>query len=162
MWADSQWVKGGKKDAKKPKTSNTYGDTTFEWTANVTQYTLTVHHASASQPDPHEWTIDSASNANLTPFKDRLEHYQEFDNSGTVKGLGGKRVSAYGKGSINVFNRECLSWLVRHRLIPGECLPVYWLRPPDCLDDSCERSGVTLSGEVCVMPVISLNVSMVV
>lgn len=109
-WADSQWSKGNKGNnpasAKKPRTPEVQLDPSHNYYANVTQYTPSVNHTFVPPQNSKEWVVDSASNANITPFKSRLHNFQPFATQGTVKGLGGKRVSALGSGSVTLVDKE--------------------------------------------------------
>ena len=82
------------------------GDTEYRPTANfqvdVTRYSANTVSATPTK-DPYKWMIDSASNANLTPFKFRLQSYKPFIGEfPTVHGIGGKSVPAHGSGSITL------------------------------------------------------------
>lgn len=72
-----------------------------------------VHHVSTSLPDPHQWTVNSVANANLTLFKHRLHNYREFGTPGNVKGLGGKIVSAQGIGSVTLTGSNEMKYTVK-------------------------------------------------
>jgi len=110
MWADHQWINGkpkkhySRKSAKnngdKPKEKNG-NDTSLKWNANHTSYSSSSNHSLVAT-DPFEWIVDSASNADIMPFKDRIRNYRSFEHVGTVKGLGGKRVTALGSGSVTL------------------------------------------------------------
>jgi hypothetical protein len=52
--------------------------------------------------NPYEWIVDSAANAYITSFKNRLNNYVEFPQTVEVKGFGGKLETAYGKGTITL------------------------------------------------------------
>jgi hypothetical protein len=107
-WSEKQWLVGGKKgnngkpNESRPAITNNSGDSAYDWRANVTQYTPSVNLVTRYSADNTEWVVDTASNTCLTPFKDRLERYDEFDNIGSVRGVGGKRVFAYGTGSVTM------------------------------------------------------------
>ena len=99
-WADNQWRRGsriGSGKFRKEEQREEPDNTPIQWNTHVT---IASCNLASSAADPYEWMIDSASNAYLTPYKERFDKLIEFDDIGTVKGLGGKRVSAYGSGSV--------------------------------------------------------------
>ena len=56
--------------------------------------------------DPHAWIVDSAANAYITPFREKLHNYREFTNQVRVKGFAGKTKLARGTGSITLTDRS--------------------------------------------------------
>jgi hypothetical protein len=71
------------------------------FTAKVTRL---IANSTEVQPakNPYEWIVDSAANAYITSFKNRLNNYVEFPQTVEVKGFGGKLETAYGKGTITL------------------------------------------------------------
>ena len=69
--------------------------------ANITRF---VANSASTSPEinPYQWIVDSASNANLTPFRFRLQNYRPFPQIARVTGIGGNSVSALGSGSITL------------------------------------------------------------
>jgi len=100
--------------------SGTYGDyqpsfNNRQFTANVTR--LSVNNVQiACTNDPSAWIVDSAANAFITPFKERLHHYRRFKTEVQVKGFDGKPEMAVGSGSITLTdhrgNRQTLNDVV--------------------------------------------------
>jgi len=54
---------------------------------------------SLANADPSAWIIDSAADAFITPFKERLRNYRSFKEEVEVKGFGGKPEMAIGIGT---------------------------------------------------------------
>jgi hypothetical protein len=63
---------------------------------------MTTHSTTLSNPQSNSqtWIVDSASNANLTPYLERLDEYVKFDHPQVIKGIGGMTVDALGSGYI--------------------------------------------------------------
>ena len=63
--------------------------------------------------DPSAWIVDSAANAFITPFKEKLHNYRHFKEEVQVKGFDGKPEVAVGPGSITLTyhrgNRQTLN-----------------------------------------------------
>ena len=84
----------------------TYGDyqpnfNNRQFTANVTR--LSVNNTQiARTSDPSAWIMDSAANAFITPFKERLHNYRQFKEEVQVKGFDGNPEMAVGSGSITL------------------------------------------------------------
>ena len=74
-----------------------------EYNVNTTR--LIVNSTIAEHRDLHAWIVDSAANAHITPFKEKLHNYQEFTNQVQVKGFSGKPEVAQGTGSITLIDR---------------------------------------------------------
>ena len=70
------------------------------FTATVTR--LIVNNTKLDKTsNPRAWIIDSGANAYITPFKERLHNYHEFEKGKVrVKGFAGKPEYARGMGSI--------------------------------------------------------------
>jgi len=116
MWADQQWNRK-KKDGRKYSNSrqdsapnfntnnqsssheNSTSDSPY-WKANVTRYR--AFQSSLHESDPHEWIVDSASNAHLTPHKSCLSNYEEFKTPRTIEGLGSHYIPALGCGDLTL------------------------------------------------------------
>ena len=58
--------------------------------------------ATISAPSPNVWMLDSCCNACITPFKQRLQGYVEFDHDKFVVGFGGSTSVAKGTGSVTL------------------------------------------------------------
>jgi hypothetical protein len=74
---------------------NTYGDyqpnfSNRQFTANVTRLSVNNTQIARTNADPSAWIIDSAADAFITPFKERLRNYHTFKEEVEVKGFGGK------------------------------------------------------------------------
>ena len=67
---------------------------------------LIVNSTETEHRDPHAWIVDSAANAYITPFKEKLHNYHEFTNQVRVKGFAGKTELARGTGSITLTDRS--------------------------------------------------------
>ena len=78
------------------------------WHGKVTNFLANSSTYSESQTslDPNDWTIDSACNVYLTPIKDRLTQYREFDSPREVLGLGGKKSTAIGIGNLTLEDQQ--------------------------------------------------------
>jgi reverse transcriptase-like protein/integrase-like protein/Pol polyprotein/LTR polyprotein gag-polypeptide-like protein len=75
------------------------------FTADVTRMSVRstqVRHTS----DPYAWIIDTAANAFITPFKNRLQNYRDFNEGVQVAGFNGKPEIAKGFGSITLTDRN--------------------------------------------------------
>src|SRR5436190_14964907 len=109
-----------------------------QFTANVTR--LIVNNTEVQQTrDPHDWIIDSAANAYITPFKERLHNYREYPNQGVrVKGFAGKTETARGKGTMtltdNAGNRLTLKDVVYVPESPDQILSLIKLRRENLAD----------------------------
>ena len=82
------------------------GSTSFQWRANVTTHSTTVSNPPSNALT---WIVDSASNANLTPYLERIDEYVKFEHPQVIKGIGGMTIDALGSGSIIITdwnNRE--------------------------------------------------------
>src|SRR5271155_3300437 len=72
-----------------------------QFTTNVTR--LSVNNVQlARTSDPSAWIVDSAANAFITPFKERLHNYRHYKEEVQVKGFDGKPEVAVGSGSITL------------------------------------------------------------
>jgi len=69
-------------------------------TTRLIVHTMKTDHTS----DPRSWIIDSAANAYITPFKEKLHDYREFTDRVEVKGFAGKIQTAKGSGSITLID----------------------------------------------------------
>ena len=74
----------------------------YDFTANVTRFVAHSTQLSSPKSDSTIWIVDSASNAIITPFKERLQNYVTFTYFKEVKGCGGLVVNAVGSGSITL------------------------------------------------------------
>jgi Integrase core domain len=119
-WADSQWTVGGKKGSSASKSAEKPQDSTFDWQALVTHFTTSVNLTTTTSSDPYEWIVDSASNAHITPHKDRIENYRSLDRVGTVKGFGGKSVTAHGSGSVTLTDANNVRYTIKDVLYVPE------------------------------------------
>ena len=52
--------------------------------------------------DPYDWIVDTAANAHITSFKNRLHDYIEYPQKIEVKGFDGKTEIAHGYGSLTL------------------------------------------------------------
>src|SRR5271156_2073590 len=96
---------------------NTYGDYqpnfNRQFIANVTRLSVSNVQIARTSADPSAWIVDSAANAFITPFKERLHNYRHFKEEVQVKGFDGKPEVAVGSGSITLTdhrsNRQTLN-----------------------------------------------------
>ena len=59
------------------------------------------------------------------PFKDRIQNYRQFENVGTVKGLGGKRVTALGSGTVTLTDEKGTTYTFEDVLyVPEHSQPI--------------------------------------
>src|SRR5436305_6824472 len=78
-----------------------------QYTADVTRLIVQSTEIQSTS-DPQAWIVDTAANAYITPFKERLHNYREFLNSNekvAVKGFAGKAEIARGTGSITLTDK---------------------------------------------------------
>src|SRR5271170_1104551 len=101
--------------------NNTYGDyqpnfSNRQFTANVTRMSANNTQMARTKTDPSAWIIDSAADAFITPFKERLRNYRSFQDEVEVKGFAGKKEMAIGYGSLTLTddqgNRQTLNDVV--------------------------------------------------
>jgi hypothetical protein len=61
-----------------------------------------MHSTTNSDPQSNSltWIVDSPSNANLTPYLDRLDQYIPFEHPQVIEGIGGMTIDTLGSGSI--------------------------------------------------------------
>jgi hypothetical protein len=144
----------GKKDDSGHESKN------LKWSANYTSYSSSVNHT-YSITNPYEWALNTCSNANLTPFKDRIQNYRPFTNVGTVDGLGGKRVKALGIGPVTLTDKKGATYTLKDVLyVPEHATPIISLMKArrngfrfsfvDDIDSGCllthPNSGIELFG----------------
>ena len=106
LWRDCRKRKReeGEKNNQR-RNNNDEDETEYHRFANMTLYrALSIDSKLQSTPDV--WIIDSASNTNLTPFKERLLNYVEFAAPKPITGLGGYDTFAYGSGSVRLMNSK--------------------------------------------------------
>ena len=72
-----------------------------------------VNQTSLRSVDPYEWLVDTAANASITPFQERLHNYIEFTRNGTVAGLAGKTEAVLGLGNLVFRNPLGYSYQIR-------------------------------------------------
>ena len=131
-----------------------------EFSVNITR--LMVNTATAVHTgDPHAWIIDSAANAYITPFKNRLHNYRDFANQRIqVKGFASKTELARGTGSITLMDstgkRVTLNDVVYVPESPDQILSLIKLRREQNADfrfmatetfDLSFSNGVLFSGQ---------------
>jgi transposase InsO family protein len=90
---------------------NTYGDyqpnfNNRQFTANVTRMAANNTQMARPKADPSAWIIDSAADAFITPFKERLRNYRSFEEEVEVKGFAGKLEMAIGFGSLTLTDHQ--------------------------------------------------------
>jgi transposase InsO family protein len=82
---------------------NHHGNYTANFTGNIAN--ITEYEALSSERrlgnDPYLWSIDSACNIHLTPYKSRFITYNEFQICDEVKGLNG-HADVLGSGSVEL------------------------------------------------------------
>ena len=121
MWSDTQFTgKKSRDDANKNNDKD--GDQEYQEFASVMCYIPIINHVSLDKQDDTEWIINSAFNANLTSYWNRLKHYQKFNNNGIIKGLGGKQVAAQGIGSVTLTNNQDNKYIIKDVLYISESL----------------------------------------
>src|SRR5271154_5971767 len=76
------------------------------YTANVTRLAVNNTQIARTNADPSAWIIDSAADAFITPFKERLRNYRSFKEEVEVKGFGGKPEMAIGIGTITLTDHQ--------------------------------------------------------
>jgi len=101
-------VKKALKDRNPVRQSNNRnGDSSYEpsfnFNANVTCFT-SLSMSSIPKTSPYIWVVDSAADACITPFQERLYNYKLFKYIQDVKGVGGKTIHALGTGSVTLCN----------------------------------------------------------
>jgi len=92
--------------------------------ANITRF---VANSASTSPEinPYQWIVDSASNANLTPFRFRLQNYRPFPQITRVTGIGGNSVSALGSGSVTLTDDTGHKYTIKNILyVPDHDTPI--------------------------------------
>src|SRR5436305_5826212 len=97
------------------ESSNQHGNSNFksayqpsfnrprDFTATVTRLIVNTAEAEANHKgDTEAWIVDTAANAYITPYKEKLQNYCEFTNRIRVKGFAGKMQLARGTGTITL------------------------------------------------------------
>src|SRR5579859_6095309 len=87
-----------------------------QFIANVTRLSVNHVQTAHTSADSSTWIMDSAANAFITPFKERLHSCHQFKEKVQVNGFGGKPEVAVGSGSITLMdsygNRQTLNDVV--------------------------------------------------
>jgi hypothetical protein len=73
---------------------------------NSAFYTTYRWSMSRMNVDKHQWMLDSASNTNLTPFREQLKKYNAFETPQKVNGLGGVETEALGVGYVSLKDKK--------------------------------------------------------
>ena len=101
--------------------NNNNGDTDYRpspnFQVNVTRFI--ANNASISphdDADTNQWIVDSASNANLTPFRFLLHNYKPYSQPAKVQGIGGKFASAIGSGSVTLMDHSGNKYTIKNVL----------------------------------------------
>jgi transposase InsO family protein len=80
----------------------------YEWKPAFRSYSdpyhaqVTYFAASMKSASPNVWMFDSDCNSHITPFRDRIYDYHEFEEKETIYGFAKRPVSAIGEGSMDL------------------------------------------------------------
>jgi hypothetical protein len=89
-----------KADEKKAKKRDDDNSSEHEYGQDNTSYVIQINQTSRSEANPNKWVVDSAANANTTPFLHRLHDYRPFVELKRSKALADIFVSAVGSGTV--------------------------------------------------------------
>ena len=120
LWRDCRKRKHEEKEKNdRTKTSNDDEDDSeyqrFGNMAHITQFRA-FWADSKVKSTPELWIIDSASNTNLTPFKERLQDFKKFDSPKPIIGLGGFETFAIGTGNISLMDDKGYVYTIKNVL----------------------------------------------